>query len=121
MTDGMPDFSSLDTFPKLLRENVRVRADQSTKVKGMFVTPTQIAAVIKKHPEIEKARLVVDRKDDQDTMTLLCEVAGGDDELAGKIADTLQSLSNLKGEVDLTKPGSLANEGLVIEDKRPVD
>ena len=97
------------------------RADQSTKVKGMFVTPTQIAAVIKKHPEIEKARLVVDRKDDQDTMTLLCEVAGGDDELAGKIADTLQSLSNLKGEVDLTKPGSLANDGLVIEDKRPVD
>ena len=54
-------------------------------------------------------------------MTLLCEVAGGDDELAGKIADTLQSLSNLKGEVDLTKPGSLANDGLVIEDKRPVD
>ena len=97
------------------------RADQSTKVKGMFVTPTQIAAVIKKHPEIEKARLVVDRKDDQDTMTLLCELAGGDDELAGKIADTLQSLSNLKGEVDLTKPGSLANDGLVIEDKRPVD
>jgi phenylacetate-CoA ligase len=46
---------------------------------------------------------------------------GGDDELAGKIAATLQSLSNLKGEVDLTKPGSLANDGLVIEDKRPVD
>ena len=71
--------------------------------------------------KLKKARLVVDRKDDQDTMTLLCEVAGGDDELAGKIADTLQSLSNLKGEVDLTKPGSLANDGLVIEDKRPVD
>jgi phenylacetate-CoA ligase len=94
------------------------RADQSTKVKGMFVTPAQIAAVVKKHPEIGKARLVVEQKDGKDTMTLRCEVAGGDPELAATIADTLQSLCNLKGDVELTEPGSLANDGLVIEDKR---
>ncbi len=97
------------------------RADQSTKVKGMFVTPSQIAAVVKKHPEIEKARLVVDRQNDQDSMTLLCEMADGNDTLAATIADTLQSLCNLKGGVTLTAPGSLANDGLVIEDKRAVD
>ena len=101
------------------------RADQSTKVKGMFVTPTQIAAVVQRHAEIGKARLVVEQRDGKDTMTLLCEVAvgngGGDDQLATAIADTLQSLCNLKGEVDLTEPGSLANDGLVIEDKRAVD
>ncbi len=101
------------------------RADQSTKVKGMFVTPTQIAAVLKRHAEIGKARLVVEQRGGKDTMTLLCEVivgnGGGDDQLATAIADTLQSLCNLKGEVDLTEPGSLANDGLVIEDKRAVD
>ncbi|MBT3305930.1 MAG: AMP-binding protein [Alphaproteobacteria bacterium] len=94
------------------------RADQSTKVRGMFVTPKQIGEVVKRHPEIAKARLVVDQTDGADQMTLLCEVAGGDDNLAPAITETLKNLSNLKGKVEITAPDSLPNDGLVIEDKR---
>ncbi len=105
------------------RTNMRLtgwkgRADQSTKVKGMFVTPSQIADVVKQHPEIVKARLVVDQIDGADAMTLLCEVEDGDDALAGAVAKTLQNLSGLKGEVEIARPGSLADDGIVIEDKR---
>ncbi len=108
------------------RTNMRLtgwkgRADQSTKVKGMFVTPSQIADVAGRHREIGKARLVVDQKDGQDRMTLVCEVAGGDEALAAAIAETLHSLCGLKGEVELTEEGSLANDGLVIEDKRAAE
>ena len=97
------------------------RADQSTKVKGMFVTPGQIAEVVKRHPEIARARLVVDQRDGADTMTLHCETTEGGDALADAIAQTLQGLCNLKGSVQLTKPGSLPTDGVVIEDKRGLD
>ena len=97
------------------------RADQSTKVKGMFVTPGQIAEVVKRHPEIVRARLVVDQRDGADTMTLLCETTEGGDALADAIAQTLQGLCNLKGSVQLAKPGSLPADGVVIEDKRAVE
>ena len=73
------------------------------------------------HPEIVKARLVVDQPGGADAMTLLCEVAGGDigdGALAGAVAKTLQNLSGLKGEVETVEPGSLANDDIVIEDKR---
>ena len=83
-----------------------------------LLAPAQVAAVVKKHPEIGKAGLVVEQKDGKDTMTRRCEVAGGDPELAATIADTLQSLCNLKGDVELTEPGSLANDGKVIDDRR---
>ncbi len=93
------------------------RADQSTKVKGLFVTPSQVADVIKQHPEIGKARLVVDQQDGKDAMTLLCEAEDGEG-LAEAVAKTLKSLSGLKGAVEIVAPGSLANDGIVIEDKR---
>ncbi len=113
------------------RTNMRLtgwkgRADQSTKVKGMFVTPSQIADVVKHHPEIVRARLIIDQPDGADAMTLLCEVASGDNNgdgngdggLAGAIAKTLENLSGLKGDVEIARPGSLADDGIVIEDKR---
>jgi len=97
------------------------RADQSTKVKGMFVTPKQIAEVLKRNPEITKARLVVEQRDGADTITLKAETdrdSGGDELLAQALAETLQSICNLKGEAVIVKPGSLPKDGLVIEDKR---
>ena len=100
------------------------RADQAAKVKGMFVTPGQIAGVLKRHAEVVKARLSIDRNDGQDEMTLLCEAAGasgGDDMLVIAVAKTLLGLTNLKGAVKLVPPGSLPNDGLVIEDKRGQD
>ena len=105
------------------RTNVRLkgwmgRADQATKVKGMFVHPSQVAEVLKRHPEIGKGRLVVDQEDGRDVMTLHCEVDGGDDALAAAIAATVQAVCKLKGRVTLAAPGSLANDGKVIEDAR---
>ena len=97
------------------------RADQSTKVKGMFVTPTQIADIKNRHPEILKARLVIDRDAGADVMTLHCETAEAGDALADAVAETLQALCKIKGGVVFEKPGSLANDGLVIEDKRSVE
>jgi phenylacetate-CoA ligase len=100
------------------------RADQTAKVKGMFVTPSQIAEVLKRHPEIAKARLVIDQKDAKDEMTLLCEAtgeAGGGDLLVAAVTKTLRGLTGLKGAVRLVPPGSLPNDGLVIEDKRSRD
>lgn len=97
------------------------RADQSAKVKGMFVTPGQVAEVVKRHPEIARARLVIDQRDGADRMTLHCEAADGGDALADAIAQTLQGLCNLKGSVLLAKPGSLPADGVVIEDKRSLD
>jgi phenylacetate-CoA ligase len=97
------------------------RADQTTKVKGMFVHPGQIAQVVKRHPEVAKARLVVARAGETDAMTLRCEVAGGGDALAGAIAETLQAVCKLKGAVALEAPGALPNDGKVIEDARDYD
>ena len=108
------------------RTNMRLkgwmgRADQATKVKGMFVQPAQIAEVLKRHPEIGKARLVVDRQGGKDVMTLHCETADGGPDLAAKIADTLRAVTKLKGKVALVAPGSLADDGKVIDDIRDYD
>ncbi len=94
------------------------RADQTTKVKGMFVHPAQVAEVVKRHPEVGKARLVVERKDGQDAMTLHCESPSRDAALAEAIADSLKSVTGLSGRVVMVAPGGLANDGKVIEDKR---
>ena len=107
------------------RTNMRIkgwmgRADQATKVKGMFVHPAQIADVLKRHKEIVRARLVVDRVDHNDTMTLRCEAAG-DAALAGRIAESIQAVCKLKGEVELVASGSLPNDGKVIDDVRKAD
>jgi phenylacetate-CoA ligase len=95
------------------------RADQTTKIKGMFVHPGQVAQVVKRHPEVVRARLVVARDGETDAMTLRCEVTEGADEtLAGAIAESLQAVCKLKGAVALEAPGSLPNDGKVIDDTR---
>jgi phenylacetate-CoA ligase len=95
------------------------RADQTTKVKGMFVRPEQIAEITKRHPELGRVRLVVAREAEQDTMTLHAESAGGDG-LAEAVAATLQSVTKLKGAVKLVASDSLPNDGKVIADERPL-
>ena len=105
------------------RTNVRIkgwmgRADQATKVKGMFVQPAQVAAVLKRHPEITRARLVVDQADGQDRMTLHCEVESAPAGLAEAVVATIRDVTKLRGEVTLRRPGELPNDGKVVEDAR---
>jgi phenylacetate-CoA ligase len=97
------------------------RADQATKVKGMFVQPAQVAAVLKRHGEIARARLVVSRAGDSDTMILKCEVKNDGEGLAKAIAASLQDACKLKGKVELVEAGSLPNDGKVIDDQRSYD
>jgi phenylacetate-CoA ligase len=97
------------------------RADQTTKVKGLFVYPRQIAEIVKRHPEVGRARLVVERHDHVDQMTLRCEVEGQPAGLAEAIAATLTTLTSLRGAVALVPPGELANDGKVIDDRRSHD
>jgi phenylacetate-CoA ligase len=105
------------------RTNARIkgwmgRADQTAKVKGMFVHPKQIAEIAARHPELKRLRLVVDRKDEQDTMTLLAECAPSGTALESAVAATLQSITKLKGSVQLMAPGTLPNDGKLIADER---
>jgi len=105
------------------RTNMRIRgwlgrADQTTKVKGMFVHPSQVVAVAKRHPELGRVRLVVGRSGEQDTMTLKAEAATQDPALAARVAETLQQITKLRGTVELTPPGSLPNDGKIIADER---
>ena len=108
------------------RSNTRIRgwlgrADQTTKVRGMFVHPSQVAEVIKRHPEVLKGRLVIGSEDHQDVMTLHCEVEQADalDEGFGEaVSATIRDVCKLRGEVVLAEPGSLANDGKVIDDAR---
>jgi phenylacetate-CoA ligase len=107
------------------RTNTRIRgwlgrADQTTKVKGMFVHPEQVAAVVKRHPELGRARLVVTNSDGVDQMTLHCEAVAAEG-LARAVADSLRDVTKLRGEVVLVAAGSQANDGKVIEDARKYD
>jgi len=107
------------------RTNTRIkgwmgRADQTTKVKGMFVHPGQVAEVAKRHPELGRVRLSVRREAEQDVMTLSAECATHGGGLADAVAATLQSVTKLKGRVDLVAPGTLPNDGKIIADERPV-
>jgi len=108
------------------RTNLRIRgwmgrADQTTKVKGMFVHPSQVAEVVKRHPEIRRARVVVDQVEGQDRMTLHCEVETASAGLADAVVAAIREIMKLRGEVRLRKPGELANDGKVIEDARKYD
>jgi phenylacetate-CoA ligase len=108
------------------RTNLRIkgwmgRADQTTKVKGMFVHPEQVAEILKRHPEVKKARLVVTNPDATDAMALNCEAEGVPDGLAKALADTLRDVTKLRGEVKLVAVGSLPNDGKIIEDARKFD
>jgi phenylacetate-CoA ligase len=105
------------------RTNMRIkgwmgRADQTTKVKGMFVHPGQINQVVKAHTQIQKGRLVVSNDDNRDAMTLQCEVEAGNDDLIQAIAQSMQTICKLRGAVELVSLGSLANDGKVIDDIR---
>jgi phenylacetate-CoA ligase len=107
------------------RTNMRIkgwmgRADQTTKVKGMFVHPEQVAEVAKRHAGVGRVRLVVARSGEQDVMTLRAEAAD-DAGLKAKLAETLQAVTKLRGEVELVPPGALPNDGKVIADERKYD
>ena len=107
------------------RTNARIkgwmgRADQTAKVKGMFVHPKQVAEVAARHPALTRLRLVVGRAAEQDTMTLMAETAAPDAALETAVAATLQSVTKIKGAVSLVAPGALPNDGKVIADERPV-
>jgi phenylacetate-CoA ligase len=106
------------------RTNARLRgwmgrADQTTKVKGMFVHPGQVAEAAKRS-NVAKFRLVVTREGDNDSMTLRVE-APASDSLATKLANDLTSLTKLKGAIEFANPGTLPNDGKVIEDLRKYD
>ena len=94
------------------------RADQTTKVRGMFVHPGQVAEVLRRFPEAGRGRLVVSGAMADDRMTLRVEVGGTPEGLAARLADTLRDVTKLRGEVELVAPGGLPNDGKVIEDAR---
>ena len=105
------------------RTNMRIkgwmgRADQTTKIKGMFVRPEQVAALVAHHPEITKARVVASRAGEQDVMTVHIESNGGD---ADAYAQTVVNVLKLKGMIVITAPDTLPKDGLVIEDQRSYD
>ena len=105
------------------RTNTRIRgwmgrADQTTKVRGMFVHPSQVAEVVRRHAEIVRARLVVTSVDNQDVMTLRCESETDDAGIAGAVAASVRDVCKLRGEIEIVAPGTLANDGKVIEDAR---
>ncbi|QNN57733.1 AMP-binding protein [Diaphorobacter ruginosibacter] len=105
------------------RTNTRIkgwmgRADQTTKVRGMFVHPGQVAAVTKRFPQITKARLVVSGEMANDQMKLVVETTETAPGFAGLVADALREVTKLRGEIKMVMPGTLPNDGKVIEDAR---
>jgi phenylacetate-CoA ligase len=108
------------------RTNVRIkgwmgRADQTTKVKGLFVHPAQVAAVVARHPELGRARLVVDTAEGGDRMTLHVEIPANRSSNAEAIVASIRDVTKLRGEVAFHAPGKLPNDGKVIEDLRTFD
>jgi phenylacetate-CoA ligase len=105
------------------RTNMRIkgwmgRADQTTKIKGMFVRPEQVAELVARHDEITRARVIATREGESDVMTVQIEVAQGQ---PGDYADSVRDVLKLKGAVELVAPGTLPNDGKVIEDRRSYD
>ena len=95
------------------------RADQTAKVRGMFVHPAQVAEIVRRHPEVRRARLVISGEMANDRMTLQVEVdAPAPEGLAARLTDAMREATKLRGEVRLCAPGSLPNDGKVIEDAR---
>jgi phenylacetate-CoA ligase len=102
------------------RTNMRIRgwlgrADQTTKIRGMFVRPEQVAAFVRRHPEITRARIVTTRDGEQDTMTVLVESEGADPHALELSA---QDILKLRARVEIRAPGSLPRDGKVIDDQR---
>ncbi len=105
------------------RTNIRIkgwmgRADQTTKIKGMFVRPEQVADFVAKHDEISKARVIASRVGEMDAMTVQVEAHGGDQ---SAFEASVASLLKLKGKVEIHAPGSLPKDGKVIDDQRVYD
>jgi phenylacetate-CoA ligase len=105
------------------RTNMRIkgwmgRADQTTKIKGMFVRPEQVAELVARHAEITRARVVVTREDEKDVMTVQVECDGGD---AAAIEASVADLLKVRGRVDIVGAGKLPNDGKVIDDQRVYD
>jgi phenylacetate-CoA ligase len=105
------------------RTNMRIkgwmgRADQTTKVRGMFVHPEQVAEVLKRHPELTRVRLVVDMREGIDLPAFRCETRWGGPELAEAVAKTFQAVCKVRAAVEFVPPGALPNDGKVIEDVR---
>ena len=107
------------------RSNMRIkgwmgRADQTAKVKGMFVRPEQVAEVGRRHAALGRLRLVVTREAEQDAMVLMAECVAPEPGLADAVAATLQAVTKLRGAVRIVATGTLPNDGKVIADERPV-
>lgn len=107
------------------RTNTRIkgwmgRADQTTKVRGMFVHPSQIATLLKRYPEVNKARLVVSRDNDLDQLVLQCEASSAEENFADRLKGSIRDICKLRGDVEFVTPNSLPNDGKVIDDQRPI-
>ena len=105
------------------RTNARIkgwmgRADQTTKIRGMFVHPKQVDEVVKRFPELQRARLVVSGEMANDVMTLKVESAAADAGLAARIGEAVRDVTKLRSQVELLAPGALPNDGKVIDDIR---
>jgi phenylacetate-CoA ligase len=108
------------------RTNARIkgwmgRADQTTKVRGMFVTPKQVGEIARRHPEVVKARLVVAGTVGNDSMTLKCEVSDKNPTLEPALVASIRDVTKLRGEIEFVPAGSLPNDGKVIDDTRKYD
>jgi len=105
------------------RTNVRIkgwlgRADQTTKVRGMFVTPKQVGEIVRRHPEVARARLVVAGETGNDSMTLRCEAGNEDAGLKAALIASIRDVTKLRGDIEFVPAGSLPNDGKVIDDTR---
>ena len=108
------------------RTNMRLkgwmgRADQTTKVKGMFVHPSQVADIVRRHPEITRARLIVDNPEGNDRMMLHVEIASDGFADVDAIVAAIRDVTKLRGEVMVRKTGELPNDGKVIDDTRKIE
>jgi len=97
------------------------RADQTAKVRGMFIHPEQIDKLVKRHPEVIRARLIIEWIDESDAIKLQCETTSADESLQTALIDSIRQICKLRGEVELLEPGSLPNDGKVIDDIRVYD
>ena len=121
---GTGDLSAVLPGPSLCgRTNTRIkgwmgRADQSTKVRALFVTARQVNEILRRHPEVLRARLVIDGEVGKDRMTLKCEAKARPAGLPEAIVATIRDVTKLRGEIEFVAPGSLPNDGKVIDDLR---
>ena len=97
------------------------RADQTAKVRGMFVHPSQVADVVARHSEILRARLVINNQNNADTMVLRCEVDAVGEGFSDTLSRTIREICKLRGEIEWLPEGALPNDGKVIDDQRTYD